>query len=242
MAASCNYCKKTEPAVQLKRCAKCTTTQYCSRDCQKSDWKAHKKICGQQASAVSGSGSGGSPFTHSGQNNARSPPRGLDQPISKPFTRLDNGTYLHDRPEKDVYRVLLDTYRLRLDDGAKFDGASGIGSIEDFKEFLAKAASRSGLLPPWWTPEKQKECEDLGLDKSQRYHIERPMGKQDIIARYGDQRFPMQLRMVAEAIYLTGVGGSDGAGMRKMMAAMEGGDDAFGGMKATMMDASAMMG
>lgn len=47
--AVCAVCGKDE---FLKRCAKCSTTYYCSRDCQKSDWKFHKKICATQASAV----------------------------------------------------------------------------------------------------------------------------------------------------------------------------------------------
>ncbi|XP_044715023.1 MYND finger domain-containing protein [Hirsutella rhossiliensis] len=43
MALECNSCKKSPPEVALKRCAKCSTTPYCSRDCQKTDWKVHKK-------------------------------------------------------------------------------------------------------------------------------------------------------------------------------------------------------
>lgn len=35
----------------LKQCAKCNATPYCSRDCQKADWKTHKKICGKQENA-----------------------------------------------------------------------------------------------------------------------------------------------------------------------------------------------
>lgn len=29
----------------IKRCAKCHNVNYCSRECQASDWKEHKKIC-----------------------------------------------------------------------------------------------------------------------------------------------------------------------------------------------------
>lgn len=43
---SCSYCKKqpSELSTPLKQCAKCHT-QYCSRECQKDDWKDHKKQC-----------------------------------------------------------------------------------------------------------------------------------------------------------------------------------------------------
>ena len=49
------------------------------------------------------------------------------------------------------------------------------------------------------------------------------MEKGDVIEHYGDPRIPMQLRMFAEAVYGRGPGGSNGAGMRAMMVAMEGG-------------------
>ena len=30
---------------KLKQCGACQTVAYCSRECQKSDWKEHKKVC-----------------------------------------------------------------------------------------------------------------------------------------------------------------------------------------------------
>lgn len=63
------------------------------------------------------------------------------------------------------------------------------------------------------------------------------LDKGDIIARYGNPQFPMQLRMLAETVYGRGVGGMSGAGMMGMMASMEGGGD--GGMEdmmASMLD------
>ena len=29
----------------MKHCAKCTWTKYCSKACQKADWKEHKLVC-----------------------------------------------------------------------------------------------------------------------------------------------------------------------------------------------------
>eukprot|EP00033_Pygsuia_biforma_P002520 GCRY01002791.1.p1 GENE.GCRY01002791.1~~GCRY01002791.1.p1 ORF type:complete len:120 (-),score=11.00 GCRY01002791.1:69-392(-) len=39
---SCEVCGKTE---DLLSCARCRLVQYCSRECQKKDWKQHKPQC-----------------------------------------------------------------------------------------------------------------------------------------------------------------------------------------------------
>ncbi|KAF9773382.1 hypothetical protein IL306_008821 [Fusarium sp. DS 682] len=236
--AACTTCNKEEPAVQLKRCAKCSATPYCSRECQKTDWKVHKKICGKQASPSANA------TAHDPDEMSQSPKKGLDESVPNPFTRLDNGTYLHTRPEKDVYRLLIDTYRLRIDDMYNLEGQADGDSLyggapnglRGFQRFLRQASARSGLLPSWWSAEKQKGCEGLGMDSSQWHNLQKTTSKQEVIDYYGDPRFPMQLRMLGEAVYLSAPGGGDGSQMRKMMAAMEGGG--MEGMAATMMDAS----
>ncbi|KAI0907244.1 putative MYND domain protein [Ustulina deusta] len=223
MQGSCTTCKKASS--ELKRCAKCSTTLYCSRDCQKADWKTHKKVCGKQAQEREAAGGGPSAAT------MLSPPTGLEKPITKPFTRLDNNTYLHDRPEEDVYRVLIDAYRLRVEDEYVFEGEAALDSIyggaesslPGFRKFLRRAASRPGLLPSWWNAEKQAACEKLGMDSAQFQNLRCAVEKSDIIEHYGDPRFPMQLRMLAETLIGRGFGGHDGTHMRKTMTMMENG-------------------
>jgi hypothetical protein len=39
----CNTCGATPPA--LSKCAACGAVKYCSKECQKKDWKQHKKVC-----------------------------------------------------------------------------------------------------------------------------------------------------------------------------------------------------
>src|SRR5690242_8967542 len=103
-----------------------------------------------------------------------SPSRGLDKAMPWPFTRLQNGTFLHDRSEKDVYRILIDSYRFRMEEHCQHGGKPEKGSIYDdvddglpgFQHYLKMAESRDGLLPSWWTPEKQKECEKFGMSGS----------------------------------------------------------------------------
>ncbi|KAI0403554.1 hypothetical protein F4802DRAFT_598948 [Xylaria palmicola] len=242
MQGTCNSCNKA--SADLMRCAKCMTTLYCDRECQRADWKAHKKICGKPADEQGGTGSSSS----SSAGTAVSPPKGLDEPITKPFTRLMANTYLHDRPEKDVYRkystarrspfsvcVLIDSYRMRIKDEYGFEGNAAADSIygglpsslPGFRKFLRAASSRAGLLPAWWTPAKQKECEALGASADWS-DLRCAVEKSDVIEHYGDPRFPMQLRMLAEKILGRGFAGNDGTGMMNLMASMENGGLAGG--------------
>ena len=45
-APGCWMCHKTD-LDRLKKCARCEIAQYCSKGCQKGDWKRHKKECGK---------------------------------------------------------------------------------------------------------------------------------------------------------------------------------------------------
>ncbi|KAJ9157492.1 Tudor domain-containing protein 1 [Pleurostoma richardsiae] len=225
----CATCKKTPPEVTLKRCAKCSVTSYCSRDCQKTDWKTHKKACGKQQQNAADTG----PSTPRADGRSfSSPPKGLDSPIDKPFTRLDEGTWLHGRSEKDVFRLLVDAYRLHLEDDLNFDGrcdddsiyGGATNSLESFRRFLRTAAARKGLLPAWWNADKQGECERFGMTTTEFSNLRRKAGKSELISHYGHPQFPMQLRMFTESVLGRGPGGMNGTSMRKSMMAIESGE------------------
>ena len=47
MTLVCSACGKG--GVQLNKCARCRDPAYCSKECQKEHWKAHKKVCGVAA-------------------------------------------------------------------------------------------------------------------------------------------------------------------------------------------------
>lgn len=56
----CAGCKKSPTSLSqaLKRCARCKEVFYCSRECQKTDWKSHKKSCNKTPRRPSLSGDG----------------------------------------------------------------------------------------------------------------------------------------------------------------------------------------
>lgn len=231
---SCVICCKTE---NIKKCAKCSTTPYCSRECQKADWKTHKKICARNAAERTTSSTNNN---SSGSNSTRAKAKNLSVTVDKPFTRLEKGTWLHDRPKEDVFKLLVDTYRMRLEDDYKYDGDVTVGSVYDgspnglpaFRRFMKLVAKRPGLLPAWWDGERQrKECEAFGMRKEADGEecwggLRTCMEKSDIMEYYGDSTMPMQLRMFGEDVYGSGPAGQSGAAMRQLMISGEQGGGA----------------
>ncbi|KAF1971628.1 hypothetical protein BU23DRAFT_590544 [Bimuria novae-zelandiae CBS 107.79] len=236
-----NTCATCNKAPNLKRCAKCLKTLYCSRDCQKADWKTHKKVCAQQA----GSSTPGPKIEHANTyKNPRS--KCLEKHIPDPFTRIDKGAYLHDRPEQDVYTLLIDALRMREADMYKMQGRnapnsvySGAGSsISSFTDFLTRVEQKRGYLPTWWNADKRKECLALGEANEGWSSLRKKVVKDDVVKHYGDERMPMQLRMFAEeALGEPAPGTPAGAGksMRSMMTMMESGG-AGDGLQYSMMN------
>jgi splicing suppressor protein 51 len=153
--------------------------------------------------------------------------------VEKPFHRLDTETWLHGRPEEDVYKLLIDTYRLRMDDDYKFDGEADTDSIyggaldgrQGFQCFLRTAHRKRHLLPPWWSQEKAAECVGVGMKKGKWSDLACTIEKSDIIEHYGSPMMPMQLRMFGEQIYGRGPGGQSGASMLKLQKMAENGGD-----------------
>ncbi|KAK3677814.1 hypothetical protein LTR78_002664 [Recurvomyces mirabilis] len=57
--AVCNA-SATDHNVMLRQCANCHNVQYCSRTCQRADWRQHKQVCGFTPSTFSGPASASS--------------------------------------------------------------------------------------------------------------------------------------------------------------------------------------
>lgn len=222
MPETCTVCKKE---ADTKRCAKCKTQWYCSRDCQKTDWRNHKKDCARIA--------GESPEeTSSSSSSSSRPAKNLSASIPKPFHKLHAKTWLHDRPSEDVYKLLIDTYRLRMEDQYTFEGevdsdciyGGAPGSLMGFRRFLRKAEAKSGLLPPWWSAQRSIECQYAGLTEDGWSSLNCAIEKHDNMEHYGDSKMPMQMRMFGEQIYGRGPGGQNGEGMMRMMMQTETGE------------------
>ncbi|RPA82217.1 hypothetical protein BJ508DRAFT_414264 [Ascobolus immersus RN42] len=54
-------CKVCHKSGNLKKCSGCSSVAYCSRDCQKADWKTHKTLCQSQASSSYATGTSRTP-------------------------------------------------------------------------------------------------------------------------------------------------------------------------------------
>ncbi len=50
----CYGCEELFPVAALKKCSVCEAAYYCGAECQKADWKAHKKECREAAAALVG--------------------------------------------------------------------------------------------------------------------------------------------------------------------------------------------
>jgi splicing suppressor protein 51 len=188
---------QTDLPQPLKRCAKCQTTTYCSRECQKADWKAHKRICASQASS------------HQNASSSAGSSTGAHNPgfnVMNGLLGLSNDDYLHKLSEKDVLIQLIDCFRMRMEDEYTF-GANNFGiyggesPVPVFKKFLDLAEKRDRLLPSWWNKEKRQECERLAKGGDSWADISCAVEKSDIQVHYGDGMMPMKLRILGEKIY-----------------------------------------
>ncbi|KAL2125653.1 hypothetical protein VTJ04DRAFT_2018 [Mycothermus thermophilus] len=178
-----------------------------------------------------------------------SPSRGLEQAIYKPFTHLSHGTWLLNRPPTDVYCILIDAFRLRLDDEAVWEHRPGghnpipvrhevteskeLAELEEkihttelvqrFQVFLRILTDfQPLLLPDWWDESHQNACEGMILGEADLwYDIRLPVTRADVVEYYHDFKFAMQLRIFAAQVHQTGPGERDWTQVLEEMVALE---------------------
>ena len=224
----CTGCKRTETKhTILEACPRCEGSLYCCDECRVLDLKAHEPICAATRSAK------GLDKKAPAQSPEPSWEPQLDVIVEQPFHKLQAKTWLHGRSEQDVYKLLVDTYRLRLDEECAYPGlchSIRIPSntekemVEEFRRFLELAELRTGLLPTWWSDEKAIACVAFGTAQGEQFLDEAVMAK-DIMDKYRNQQLPLQLRILGEQVYGTGPGGYSSYSRMERMIMIEADED-----------------
>ena len=114
---------------------------------------------------------------------------------------------LSDKPEELVFKLLVDSFRTRVEDEMNFrgdvheDSALGGGNpAAGFRRYLKKAETRSGVLPEWWSGEKREACVAFGCRKDHWWRLDSAVEKSDIQEQWENGGMPMQLKMLGEEI------------------------------------------
>ncbi|QKX56350.1 uncharacterized protein TRUGW13939_03451 [Talaromyces rugulosus] len=107
----CTFCKKREPwnaqpGQKLKRCSRCRARLYCSRACQRSDWKkGHQMACAATTTTTTAN-------------------KSKDENRTETETERNEkeNSYLESLSEEEAMNQLIDAYRLRVEDERIYRG------------------------------------------------------------------------------------------------------------------------
>jgi splicing suppressor protein 51 len=205
----------------LQYCSRCKapTILYCSRKCQVEDYDEHKKTCilNNKIFAFTGPTDDYVPRKQPEQDNQPdllSRNKALEVTITKPFHYIRAGKWLRKRPEKDVFKLLIDVYRLRMDQTFIYGGIAdndglygrGVDGRAGLRRFLGLLQSKRALLPKWWSPSSPTECVAFGSN-IERFgflswsNLAVTICAEDVVEHYGDPSMPNQLRLFGEQVY-----------------------------------------
>lgn len=119
--------------------------------------------------------------------------------------------------QAEIYRRIIDLYRLRCDDECVWDGKRvGIYAenreaglpISHFESYLAKAQRCPiNYLPSWWNEKAKEECIRIASDPNGKTYLGTRVAKADIQKAYADSSMPMLMRMIGEKIFGSRIGG-----------------------------------
>jgi splicing suppressor protein 51 len=211
----CNTCWRPErPGQPLGTCAGCKNEFYCSEFCSIADWSSHETVCSISTQPSATSNAIPVPATQPiAPEQAASPPAYpiMATKIKEPFKQLTLNKWLHDRPARAVYILLIDTYRMRMHDDVVYKlevnvdsrySQAGDGGEGGFRHFLQRVKSHpAGILPSWWSPVKVEECVQFGLSGDEWSSLARSINKNDILNHYENWMVPIQLRNFGDSIY-----------------------------------------
>ena len=170
---ACSVCHLTPTQFdpQLGLCPHCAKVGYCSRRYQRWHWNFHRVVCPilraeplhllYEAVPIVNE-----PLMRPSYNGR------LSCYMPRPFTRLCYLTWLRDRPQPDVIKLLIDAFRMYASNRNSTLAATpnlyrnAPDSITGFQRFMVTAKGKPWLLPSWWNASDQSEAERLGLDTS----------------------------------------------------------------------------
>ncbi|KAF2472605.1 uncharacterized protein BDR25DRAFT_15762 [Lindgomyces ingoldianus] len=166
MCATCGFSSLIATGPPLLRCSRCQAVYYCSKACQRADWKSHKASCTRAPHHSH------SPYTITPQPSCPSSPSGFPSPVSPDIVKIN----LHALDSMTVYKHLIDAYRLLANESWNAssmvrprcslhdaDDHHSVNPIPTFRHFLNEAERRNGLLPMWWTQDTKRDCEEMEL-------------------------------------------------------------------------------
>lgn len=210
--SSCGRCGKTksEAVLPFTACGRCAQA-YCSRKCKKNDRKKHQSSCSAKHADTTSS----EPTPRSQQKAAPGPT--LQVQIRRPYHKLIEGAWLRERSESDVFRLLLDTYRLRMQDLYQYEHTVESDSIyhgrgnkdaSGFLRFLGLVAQDSRLLPGWWSTSKGRQYLEFARMENRSFGgLDYMIDESEIQRLYQDEGMVLQLRVFAEQVYGEAVNG-----------------------------------
>lgn len=163
----------------LQRCSRCQKAYYCSKDCQKANWKEHKRGCGSSSTKQG---------TKSGLSGSQSSKANIESLFG-----AKTKSWLHGQCDAKVYTLLLDSYRLRVEDEYVFRGDVSDNLLygQDnpavgFRRFLVKAEKKIRVSPAWWTKQKRNECIAKGDKGEQWSNLHGAVEQEDIQEHYSN--------------------------------------------------------
>jgi splicing suppressor protein 51 len=217
--------------ISLKKCSRCESTWYCTRACQKQDWESHKESCKPKAQINTNTDTEATKkkitpevaaAIFSASTNTLTKEQELeinriassnnyavlDVHIALPFHQLRCNSWLDSRSEKDVFKLLIDSYRLRVfDDRPHCNDYHLHANVQDFGVYLRRAERQGRLLPEWWCDDTGVECllfASAGEDWSSAVT---DITEEEITRYYPEILMVLQMRIFAEQVHGHGPGG-----------------------------------
>lgn len=155
--------------------------------------------------------------------------RALAVRVQNPFQKLQERTWLIDRPVEDVYKLLVDTLRLRLYDDLIFSNAThGIptggeltGTAVVFLNRFIELADSLNMLPGWWDSYSVCACHIPGHPLSIWRNDFHKINIWAITAHYKDPTIGLQMRIFGEQVIGTKLVGDTLARMLEVQVILE---------------------